>query len=296
VRKPDNVSSAAFHHGPKGVMDMLLKTGFLKRGIGPEKILVTSLGQPGKTGDWSDRWGRHWQTWNWPVPYANGYISLFALPTPDGYAVLMRIEPAASRHDTAINMRALTDFVSLPYDGTLAQWKDYLADTELLPDGFKSIRVGFDYDKDFHYASDRLAFSFTPKLQEIHAGSMLTLGMTFFPEADGKVVWDVGQVWLAQDDHDHHWLSLLRRQAPPAELADSYHSSWKKVLERRHPYDAKAYSANDVTKINAAVPPPNGGKASVLYTAYIDQPGTQSQTEMKQKLDLLLNHVKVKEQ
>jgi len=296
LRKPDNVSQATFHRDPKAVMDMLLRTGFLKRGVGPEKILVTSLGQPGETGDRTDRWGRHWQTWNWPVPYANGYISLFALPTPDGYAILMRIGPAASRHDAAINMRALTDFVNLPYDGTLAQWKDYLADTELLPDTFKSIRIGFDYDKDFHYASDRLAFSFTPKLQEIHAASMLTLGMTFFPEKDGKVVWDVGQVWLAQDDHDHHWVSLLRRQAPPADLADNYQSSWKKVLDRRHPYDAKAYSANDVTKINVVVPP-NGGKASsVLYTAYVDQPGTQSQAEMKQKLDLLLKHVQVKEQ
>ena len=72
-------------------MDMLLKTGFLKRAIGPERILVTSLGNPGSTETWSDRWGRHWQVWRWPVPYANGYASLFALPTPDGYAILMRI-------------------------------------------------------------------------------------------------------------------------------------------------------------------------------------------------------------
>jgi hypothetical protein len=124
---------------------------------------------------------------------------------------------------------------------------------------------------------------------------MMTLGMTFFPDEDGKAVWDVGQVWLAQDDHDHHWASLLRRQAPPADLADSYQSAWKKVLDRRHPYDAKAYNANDVTKINAVVPPPAGGKGSVLYTAYVDQPGQHSQAEMEKKLDLLLKNVKVKE-
>ncbi|TAM93354.1 MAG: serine protease [Rhodanobacteraceae bacterium] len=294
LRKPDNIHAANFHHDPKGVMDMLLKTGFLKRPIGPEKILVTSLGQPDTTGTWADRWGRRWQTWTWAVPYADGYISLFALPTPDGYAIMMRISPATSKHDTAINMQALTDFVSLPYDGTLAQWKEFLADPKLLPDAFKNIRIGFDYGKDFRYDSSRLAFSFTPELQKIDANSMLTLGFTFFPDANGKVAWDVGQVWLAEDNHDHHWISLLRTQAPPADLDDSYQSFWKKVVDRRHPYDAQAYSENDMTKINAVVTPEHDGKASVLYTAYVYQPGTQSQAEMKQKLDLLLKSVQVK--
>ncbi|MGN6790669.1 MAG: trypsin-like peptidase domain-containing protein [Rhodanobacteraceae bacterium] len=297
LRKPDNIPGASFHHDPKRVMDMLLKTGFLKRGVGPERIQVTSLGNPETNDAWTDRWGRHWQAWTWPVPYANGYISVFALPTPDGYAMLMRIEPATSRHDTAINMQALTDFVSLPFDGTLAQWKEFLADPKLLPDAFKNIRVAFDYGKDFRYDSQRLAFSFTPDLQKIEAGSMLTLGFTFFPERDGKVVWDVGQVWLAEDSHDRHWVSLLRNQAPPADLDDSYQSFWKKVSGRQHPYDGLGYTDGDTSKINAVVSPPDGGaKRSVLYTAYVYQPGTQPQAEMKQKLDLLLKNVKVKEQ
>ncbi|HJP99502.1 MAG TPA: hypothetical protein VJ862_13150 [Rhodanobacteraceae bacterium] len=44
------------------------------------------------------------------------------------------------------------------------------------------------------------------------------------------------------------------------------------------------------------VPPRGGDKASVLYTVYVDQPGSQSQAEMKKKLELLLKNVKVKEQ
>jgi len=297
LRKPDNIPDASFHHDPKRVMDMLLKTGFLKRSVGPERILVTSLGDPDTTGTWSDRWGRHWQVWRWPVPYADGYVSVFALPTPDGYAMLMRIEPATSRHDTAINMQAITDFVSLPYDGTLAQWKAFLADPKLLPDAFKNIHVAFDYGNGFHYDSQRLAFSFTPDLQEIDAGSVLTLGFTFFPGQDGKVVWDVGQVWLAEDNHDHHWVSLLRNQTPPLDLDDSYQSFWKKVAGRQHPYDGMSYSDSDMTKINAVVPPAQGhAKPSVLYTAYVYQPGTQPQAEMKQKLDSLLKNVQVREQ
>jgi serine protease Do len=296
LRKPDDIAEAAFHRDPKGVMDMLLKTGLLKRTIGSEQILVTSLGQPMHAGAWTDRWGRRWQTWTWPVPYANGYACLFALPTPDGYALLMRLVPGVSLHDADINLRALTDFVSLPYDGTLAQWKDFLADTSLLPKAFGNIHIDFDYGKDFRYASQRLVFSFTPQLQAIDADSMLTLGFSFFPDHDGKVVWDVGQVWLAQDDNDNHWVSVLRNQAPPADLDDDYQSFWKKVTGRQHPYDAMAYSEDDVTKINAVVPPPHDDKPSVLYTAYVHQPGTQPQAEMKQKLGLLLKGVQVEEQ
>ncbi len=296
LRKPDTIPEAKFHHDPKGVMDMLLKTGFLKRPIGPERIRVTSLGDPGTIGTWTDRWGRRWQTWRWPVPYADGYVNIFALPTPDGYALLMRIEPATARHDTTINMRALTDFVSLPYDGTLAQWKAFLADPKLLPNAFRNIHVAFDYGKDFRYDSQRLALTFTPDLQKIDADSMLTLGFSFFPDRAGKVVWDVGQVWLAENDHDHHWISLLRKQAPPADLDDNYQSFWKKIVDRQHPYDGMAYSEDDTTRINAIVPMPRQhGKPSVLYTAYVYQPGTQPQAMMKQKLDLLLRDVNVKE-
>ncbi len=189
----------------------------------------------------------------------------------------------------------LTDFVSLPYDGTLAQWKAFLAEPKLLPDAFKDIHIGFDYGKDFRYDSSRLAFSFTPGLQGINADSMLTLGFTFFPDSSGKVTWNVAQVWLAEDSHDQHWVSVLRNQAPPANLPDSYQSHWKKIVDHRHPYDAKAYNENDMTRVNAVVAPQQGDdKPSVLYTAYVYQPGTQPQAAMKRKLDLLLKSVQIK--
>jgi hypothetical protein len=51
-----------------------------------------------------------------------------------------------------------------------------------------------------------------------------------------------------------------------------------------------------MTKIDAVVPPSKGdAKPSVLYSAHVYQPGTQSQAEMKKKLEALLKGVKVKE-
>ena len=298
LRKPDNLPAGPFHHDAKGVMDLLLKTGFLKRTVGPERILVTSLGAPTGNESWTDRWGRRWQVWTWPVPYANGYVSVFALPIPTGFAMLMRMVPATSQHDTAINMQALTDFVSLSYEGTLAQWKDFLADPELLPDAFKDIHLAFDYGKDFHYDSRRMQFSSTSAIQDIDANSMLQLGFCFFPpNADRKVVWDVCRVGLAADNYSQYMLGVVRHQAPPAGLGDVYASYWKKVVDRRHPYDSTAFSDDGMTKIDTVVPPAkNDAKLSVLYSAYVYQPGTQSQAEIKKKLDVLVKGVTVKEQ
>jgi len=258
---------------------------------------VTSLGEPGSKDTWTDRWGRHWQVWTWPVPYANGYVTVFALPIPTGFALLMRMVPATSQHDTAINMQALTDFVSLSYKGTLAQWKAFLAEPALLPDVFKNIHIGFDYGKDFHYDSQRMEFSSTSAIQDIDANSMLELGFCFFPpDANHKVVWDVCRAGLAADNYSQYMLGVVRHQAPPADLGDVYASYWKKVSDRRHPYDSTAFSDDGMTKIDAVVPPSKGGpNPSVLYSAYVYQPGTQPQAEIKKKLEALLKGVKVKE-
>ncbi|MGH8145876.1 MAG: trypsin-like peptidase domain-containing protein [Rhodanobacteraceae bacterium] len=295
LRKPDNIPAGQFHHDPKGVMDLLLKTGVLKRRIGPDKIRVTSLGKPASTDTWSDRWGRHWQVWTWPIPYANGYQTVFALPTPDGYAILTRLSPAAGEHDVSMNLRALTDFILLPYDGTLAQWKAFLAEPKLLPDAFGNIHIGFDYGKDFHYASQRLGFSITSALQGIEPNSMLTLDFNFIPEHD-KVVWDVKQVWLAPHDDNHHMVGVIRHNAPPPDLDNHFQRHWKKIVARQNPYDAMAFSGDNFTGISAVVTPPKNANPSVLYTASVYQPGTQPQAAMKKKLDLLFRGVKVKEQ
>jgi hypothetical protein len=91
-------------------------------------------------------------------------------------------------------------------------------------------------------------------------------------------------------------LGVVRHQAPPADLGDVYASYWKKVSDRRHPYDSTAFSDDGMTKIDAVVPPSKGGpKPSVLYSAYVYQPGTQPQAEIKKKLEALLKGVKVKE-
>lgn len=294
LRKPDSVSADALYSQPQKLMDLLLKTGFMRRHVGSEAIRITSLGKPVVHTSHVDKWHRRWQVFEWPVPYLNRNLVMTALPVPDGYIGMLSGAPAADTHDYMINLEALTDFMYVSYDGTLAQWKSFLKQRDLLPAAFKHIDIGIDYGHRFSYKSERVHLDVTPKLQKIQPDSVLTLGFSFFKD-HGKVVWDVADVWLAAQQHEDNVVSILRNEIPASNLDSDYKDEWNKVLHRRHPYDGVARNDDDVTKITGVVGAPAAHKPAVLYTAYYDAEGTHSQAQMKDKLDLLLKNFKITE-
>jgi S1-C subfamily serine protease len=295
IRRPDDVAAAKFYADPAIPMDYLLKTGFVKRQVGSESVLVTSLGQPTFTGTHADAWGRTWRVWRWPLPFANLELLMLALPVPDGYVGVVRSGLAMQSHDIEINQRALTDFIYANYDGTLAQWKEFLADRSLHPRAFDNLRIDFGYGDHFSYASQRASFRYTPELQAIQPDSVLTLGFSFFEDA-GKPTWDVSEIWVSAKGTDDNYLMLIRDQAPPPSLGDEFANSWAKVLERRHPFDAQPRDAGDGTKISGVAGPPAAAKPKVLYTATYAAEGRKETDEMAARLALLMKDLRVDEQ
>jgi S1-C subfamily serine protease len=294
LRRPDNLPAAKFYAEPALAMDMLLKTGFVKRSVGSESILVTSLGKPSFAGMHADAWGRQWRVWKWPVPFVNMNLVVMALPVPDGYIGVVRSGLAMQDHDMEINQRALADFIYANYDGTLAQWKDFLADRSLLPAAFDKLRIDFDYGDHFSYASKRVSFRYTPELQAIQADSVLTLGFSFFKDG-GKPVWDVSEVWISAKQNDSNYVMLIRDSEPPASLGDDFANSWDKILHRRHPYDSEARDGDDGTKATAVAGPPAEAKPKVLYTATYAVEGRKDAADMAAHLALLVKDLRVDE-
>ncbi|MDB6164464.1 MAG: trypsin-like serine protease with C-terminal domain, partial [Xanthomonadaceae bacterium] len=179
LRRPDDVPADRLYGDAAVPMDLLLKSGFIKRQIGTQNIEVTSLGKPTLQSIHLDAWGRRWQVWEWPLPYANAILLVLALPVPDGYVGVMRYSLAGSEHDQMINTTALTDFMYVNYDGRLAQWKEYLRHADLLPVAFHDIHIDFDYGRRFRYASSRVHFDVTPDVQAVQPDSVLTLGFSY---------------------------------------------------------------------------------------------------------------------
>jgi len=294
LRKPDDVTAAQLFGDPSVPMGLLLKTGFVKRPVGSQKIAVTSLGAPTMNTTHADRWGRTWQVWEWPLPYANSTLIVLALPVPDGYVAVARYAAAIEEHDQLINARALTDFVYVNYDGTLAQWREFLAQPARLPAPLRGVHIDFDYGKRFEYDSGRLEFAFTPELQAIQPESVLTLGFSYFVD-QGKPTWDVAEVWLSAKATENNYVMVVRQQAPSPDLDDDRKSFWDKVVSRRHPFDAVPRNEDDTTKISATVGADAKNDQPVAYTASYTAEGARPQDEMHGKLSLLLKTLRVSE-
>jgi serine protease Do len=286
LRKPDNVSGSALYGDPAMLMDQLAKVGIFQRRVGSEEIKITSLGKPATDSVHVDAWQRRWQVRIWNMPYMNVRVVTFSLPVPDGYVTMLRFAAGGHDYDSIADMNVLTDFIDLAYGGTLAQWKEYLKNTALLPAPLKGITVDADYGKRFGYRGSRLDFSFTPSLQKIEQDSVLMLGFGFFDD-HGKVVWDVGDVQVLANANDPDQINIQRHVAPSADLDDDFKSEWNKLTHQRHPYDSVAQSDNGQMQIATTAGVAGNAAPSVLYSVGVAVDGTQPQPAMKAKLDQL---------
>jgi hypothetical protein len=294
LRRPDNLPAEKLYNDPALLGSLLVKVGPLTRSVGPEEVKLTGLGKPTLDTTHTDAWQRRWQVRVWPMPYANINVVVFALPVPDGYAIVMRPAPADDTYDYLADMRTLTDFIAVAYEGTLAQWKEYLQNTALLPAAFKDIHIEADYQRRFSYASKRVNFSYTPELQKVEPDNLLTLGFGFLNER-GKVVWDVSDVRVKLNAQDPDRINIQRNTAPPTELDDNYKSEWNKIAQGLHPFEGVAFGTDGETHVASTANVPAGAAPGVRYTAFYGVSGSKPQETMKPKLDLLLKNLQVNE-
>ncbi|MEO7050356.1 MAG: trypsin-like peptidase domain-containing protein [Rhodanobacter sp.] len=294
LRKPDSISAQQLYHDPAQLIDLVAKTGFMRRSVGTERVKITGFGKPDQDTIYTDAWQRHWQVRVWPVPYANGLVISFSLPVPDGYATLLQLVPAASANDHLIDMRALTDFVQVAYDGTLAQWRDYLGQTALLPAVLRDIQIKADDGHRFSYASPRLDFSFGPTLQPITANSTLTLGLGYFSDL-GKVVWDVGDVRVKADASDPYHVNFQRHVQPSSDLDDVFQSAWRKLVQGQQPLDGVPVSVDGAMRVSAVLPLAAGASPAVRYSVFYSVVGSTPPASVKAGLGQLMKDAHVRE-
>jgi serine protease Do len=294
IGRPDNVPASQYYSDPKLLIDTLATQGYIERNVGTDNVKVTSLGEPVQAVSYTDMWGRHWRQYAWPMPFVNWYVMVSALPVPDGYVALIKFIPASMKYQHMLELREMSNYLFVAYDGSLAQWKDFLQQTQLLPDAFKNIHVAFDYNQSFSYTSNRIHFGFTPQLQKIAPESSMTLTFGYLKDGD-KVVWDVSDVRVKPDAHTQSRINIRRNIPPTDDLDGKYKEDWVKYTLSQHPYDGILSQHNDVAEIATVINPHSSPQPQVLYSAFYGVEGSQTQDEMKSKLDMLVNGFKVNE-
>ncbi len=296
--KPDGVETAALFKDSKLLMDTMLKGYPLYRTISSEKIRITSMGKAAEEYTYADHYGRKWLVRLWNIDYADRQVVLFALPVPGGFAGMLRIEPAGHMPSHIDDLKVLTDFACISYYGTLADWRDLLAQHDLLPQAFDNIKVDFEYGKYFHYKSGRIDFSYGPDEMHISEKSDLKLKFAYFQE-NGKTVWDVNQVVAGDSKDSSTFFTVVRKMHPAQQLDDKFKSEWEKIAQRQYPFNKQAFFDNKRTLIGDIytrdLPAGKLPDAHIIYSAFYSADGNLEQKLVQTKLDHLMEKLKVTE-
>ncbi|RJQ20304.1 MAG: tetratricopeptide repeat protein [Nitrospiraceae bacterium] len=294
IQKPDDVSLDKFYSDSKLFMDTVLKGLYFPRRVGQENVKITSLGRAKDEYVFTDSYGRKWLANTWIMEFSDWKLAAFSLPIPGGCMTMLRVGQTGLVEDGHIpDMKMLTNFVYLSYNGDFSQWRELLMMKDLLADAFSTIKISFDYNKVFHYESKRLSFSYPSEVMGISEKSRMKLRFGYFKEKD-KTVWDVTAISIGESKGGETSFNIARNMESAKELSDKYQSEWDAVLNRKFPFNKAAYYKDKATNV-AAVLQKSETALPVLYTIQYSKEGKAEQQEMETALNRLMQNVFVYE-
>jgi serine protease Do len=298
IQKPDNVPLSDFCADSKSFMDMILKTLNLPRVIGPEKIRITSLGKADNEYLHVDSYGRKWLVKTWPLEYSDQMMGIFTLPVPGGCVAMLTMGQTGRVLDDIIpDLKILSDFIYLSFDGTLSQWREYLGMKELLPSFFRDVDLASN-DDSFRFKSKRLGITCDANSIKINEQSFLQIGLGYFKEND-KVVWDATKLALMEGKYKKNGFAVSRNMKPDSGCNEKYLDHWQKLVDGQTPYDLKTYMKNESTVISTVYKRPeatNGSNdCSVLYDISFGKSGVVDRSEMESDIGKIVAGISILE-
>lgn len=283
-------------------MDLLLKGVKTPRMIGTQSVRITSLGPAREESVLRDHYGRIWQQRIWSLGYADAYVVVLALPTPDGYVGLMSGTPTALADTVTELLRFLTDYFYLTYTGSLPQWRAFLDRRELRPALFDHITLNYDLQTGLRFVSPRLQLA-TGNLLPLTADSTLDLEMAYMMD-QGKVTWDVGGVVVAQDRERKTWFGAYRQPPPAEDAGREARERWEHMSRRdgdfigtaQHDEQYKTFWIRSVASgPNPTTAAPAGAASRPLYEVVYNTESRLLPREMEQIQAKLAQGLKIME-
>lgn len=286
IRRPDSADAAQFYADSAAYMDTLLKVWLWKRQIGRDQVRITSLGGAREESVHVDTYGRKWQVRKWNVEYQDVVALSVAMPTPEGYVGMVGWAMTGGEHDLRVDLLTTTDFVHISLGGTLKQWQDYLARTDLLPRTMSESSLAFDFGKSLNFRSRKFAFGYGDAQQRVLPTSQLLLTTNYVSDASG-FTWDVTGLTAVEDMAGDAVVVINRLNAPPPGLPQNYGVEWQKIVKRQQPLDGRVQTDNGVSTIGTVYPYPQGKALtdpSVLYTLVYARTGAFKDRAMQAEL------------
>jgi len=296
LRKPDDITTDKFYNDSKLFMDLVLKGIYLYRGVGGEKVKITSFGNAAEEYTFKDSFGRKWIVRIWNLEYSDERVVVFLLPVPGGFAGMLKIGQTELINGGYIpDMKVIANFIYISYYGTLEQWSEFLRLKDILPDIFSQINITFSYGKSFAYKSNRLTFSYSDDMMSITKKSDLKLLTSYFKE-HGRVIWDVAGIVAGEDINRSTAIGIFRKTKPAPEVNDSFHSEWDSLINKKFPYNRSSFFKEGITAIKTVHSEPGiSSDASILYAVSYEREGNIEDRIMLEGIERFDKQIKVYE-
>jgi hypothetical protein len=225
-------------------------------------------------------------------------MGIFTLPVPGGCVAMLTMGQTGRVLDDIIpDLKILSDFIYLSFDGTLSQWREYLGMKELLPSFFRDVDLASN-DDSFRFKSKRLGITCDANSIKINEQSFLQIGLGYFKEND-KVVWDATKLALMEGKYKKNGFAVSRNMKPDSGCNEKYLDHWQKLVDGQTPYDLKTYMKNESTVISTVYKRPeatNGSNdCSVLYDISFGKSGVVDRSEMESDIGKIVAGISILE-
>jgi TonB family protein len=289
LERPGSASDDAFYSDSRGFMDLALKGLNLRRPVGADQVRITSLGPARSEKAHVDQHGRRWQQRVWAVPFLDVYLDVWLLPTPDGYSGFIQYVPSMSLTLATDRSRALADLFDVSLRGTVAQWRAHLARRDALPEVFSGVKL--ETGGPWSISTGRFVFTAPPELLAVSDQSILTVTMGFLRD-DGRIRWDIHDVWWYRDVLSEASLGLIRRLQPPITARRDLRSTFDYMRNRRPPFSADLDRESSTVwslahVLDVPADKPGMVAADVLYSVLLRMdsfPGSTRVTYLREQL------------
>jgi serine protease Do len=293
IRYPGELDVVRARGDSKLLSEQLLRGIRLGRGFGAENVRITSLGDAGKPREFKDDFGRTWQQWFYPMPFADSTMVVSALPVPEGYIGMWRSTGGAGVERTALELRQLANFTQVSYSGSLPQWRSFLADTALRPASFGEWKAALDPAGEISLGFPRFSLQVNKQVLDLTNDSQLNVFPGILMDGDTPA-WDVLAVQLNLESRRSAGIGTLRRAKPAADAGQVPTNRWADMQQERGPFSGSPIR-NQGGGVGRKVVGAEGkslAQAEFLYeVSYATT--TQVQGEIQRALPQLLEMVRI---
>ena len=173
---------------------------------------------------------------------------MYALPTPDGYAIMMSVTNTGQADMMEIDMKIIVDNLYYTYYGTLSDWTTFFEQKNITPEFIKDVSINTDEESYVQYEDKNFNLRIDSDVMKISKDSDIQLRCSYYKNED-KVIWAPVMIAVGENKHTTNYVSVSRNIKPPQKLDERYRVRWGDITEKRSPYNSKTYIKDQMSNI-----------------------------------------------